>query len=219
MRVLNSYFRDIVGLDVAEASGEDVGIVETFGRYVVQSPYFSASKCLNFLKTLGHKIGKEKILRLERFSQASYLFFFVPIFSYNIKDRSQYPRKAYCGDTGFSLSTTGKMDFGRLFENIAYIELRRRTGGQKEICYWKNREGAEADFLVRQGNDVESITQIVYDLESEKTLKREINGAVKCAHEFKMKSALILTKAVSKTETREGVKIRFIPLMEWMLEE
>ena len=42
-RLLNTYFKDIVGLDVAEASREDLGTVDAFGKYILQSPYFSAS--------------------------------------------------------------------------------------------------------------------------------------------------------------------------------
>ena len=216
VRILNSYFRDIVGLDVAEVSNEDAGVVETFGRYVIQSPYFSASKCLNFLKTIGHKVGKEKILQFEHYSQASYLFFFVQIFAYNIKDRSQYSRKAYCGDTGFAYSTTGKMDLGRLFENLTFLELKRRE--HNDICYWKNAEGREVDFLIKQGTDIEQIIQVVYDLRDEKTATRETDAIVKCAEEFKMKTATILTKDVSKTEEVNGVKIEYIPLMDWLLE-
>lgn len=217
IRILNSYFKDIVGLDVAEVSNEDVAVVETFGRHAIQSPYFSASKCLNFLKTIGHKIGKEKILRLEHYSQASYLFFFVQIFAYNIKDKSQYPRKAYSGDTGFSHSTTGKMDMGRLFENLAFLELKRRLQGQKEICYWKNGAGREVDFLVKQGTDIIDLIQVVYDLEDEKTRNRETEAIVDCALEFKTKNVTILTKDVEKTETNNGVKISFIPLTTWLL--
>lgn len=78
--ILNSYFRDIIALDVAEMAHEDISIVDIFGRYVIQSPYFSASKCLNYYKTLGYKIGKEKILYLEQYAQVAYLFFLYQFF-------------------------------------------------------------------------------------------------------------------------------------------
>jgi len=60
---------------VAEISGENISTVELFGKYVIETPYFSASKCLNFFKSLGHKIGKQSILNLEKHSQEGYLFF------------------------------------------------------------------------------------------------------------------------------------------------
>lgn len=218
-RILNSYFKDIIGVDIAEASGEDISTVETFGKYALQSPTFSASKCLNFLKSLGHKIGKEKILKLEHYSQAGYLFFFAPIFSYNIKDKSQYPRKSYCGDTGFHYAITGKIDFGRLFENAAFLELKRRAHEQQEICYWKNKEGLETDFVIKQGTTATEAMQVVYEMEDEKTRKREINSLVSCAKELKAEAATILTKNVSETRTVDGIKIKLVPLMDWLLQK
>ena len=217
VRILDSYFKDIVGLDVAEISGEDIGVVETFGRYVIQSPYFSASKCLNFFKTLGYRVGKEKLLSLERLSQEGYLFFFIPVFSYSMKARAQYPRKAFCGDTGFPYGIAGKLDMGRLYENAAFLELRRRIQGRKEICYWRNKEGLETDFVIKQGNDVSEVIQVVYDLGDEKTRKREVNSIVECVKELKADDAIILTKEVSEAKTVDGVKIRFVPLVDWLL--
>ncbi len=218
VRILNSYFKDIVGLDVAEASREDVSTVEAFGNYVVQSPLFSASKCLNFFKTLGYKIGKGKILQLEKYAEAGYLFFFMPIFSYNIKDKSQYPRKAYAGDTGFYYGNTGRLDFGRLYENAAFLELRRRTQGQKELCYWRNKQGFETDFIVMKGTVVTEAIQAVYSLEDESTLKRELRGLIECVKELQPSRALVLTKDSKQTKTVNGTKIKFIPLMNWLLE-
>ncbi len=217
IQILNSYFKDIVGLDVAEVSREDVTTVEAFGKYVVQSPYFSASKCLNFFKTLGYKIGKDKILQLEKYSEAGYLFFFTPIFSFNIKDKSQYPRKAYCGDVGFHYSSTGRMDYGRLFENLAFLELKRRTQEQREICYWKNKAGLEVDFIVKQGTNVNEAIQVVYEF-NEQTKKREVNALLECVKELKPAKLMVLTKNLAETKTIQGVKIKFVPLMDWLLE-
>ena len=217
-RILNSYFKDIVGLDIAEVSHEDLGIVDAFGKYVLQSPYFSASKCLNFFKTLGYKIGKEKLLQLEKFSEAGYLFFFAQIFSYSAKDRSQYPRKAYAGDTGFYYSITGRTDFGRLYEGLAFLELRRRLQGQTGIRYWKNKAGYEADLVVKAGNRASEVLQVVYDMTDEKTVKREIRGIDECAKELKAVKLTVLTRNVSEIKTVGGRKIRFITLLDWLLE-
>jgi len=216
--ILRSYFKDIVGLDVAEVAREDLGTVEAFGRYVLQSPFFSASKCLNFFKTLGYKIGKEKILQLEKFSEAGYLFFFSPIFSYSAKDRSQYPRKAYAGDTGFYYALSGKMDFGRLYEGLAYLELRRRLQGRNAICHWKNKSGFETDLVVIEGNKATEALQVVYDMSDEKTAKRELRGISECAKELKPARLAVLTRDFSGTRTVDGRKITCTPLMDWLLE-
>jgi len=216
IRILNSYFRDIISL-VAEMAHEDISIVDTFSRYIIQSPYFSASKCLNYFKSLGYKIGKEKILHLEQYAQSAYLFFFVTIFSYKIKDRTQYPRKTYCGDVGFNYSTLGKIDKGRVYENLVFLELKRRVQGQYDICYWKNKEGLETDFIVKKGSDIKEIIQVVYDLEKKETQKREINGIVSCAKELDIDKGTIITNTVSDRQNIEKINITFIPLMQWLL--
>ena len=217
VQLINTYFRDIIGLDVAELSGENVSTVELFGKYIIETSHFSASKCLNFFKSIGHKIGKQSILDLEKHSQDGYLFFFVPVFSHTIKDRTQYPRKAYAGDTGFMHALTGKADMGRLFENAVLLELRRRKALNEEINYWRNKDGVEADFVVRKGTDVKEIIQVSYDTSSEKTKEREIRGLVECAKSLGPKKGLIITNDKDAMETVDGIHITFIPLWKWLL--
>ncbi len=216
--LINSYFKDIIGLDVAEISGENISTVELFGRYILDAPYFSASKCLNFFKSLGHKIAKQTLLNLEKFSYESYLFFFVPIFSRNIKDRSQYARKAYLGDTGFMYGIAGKKNMGRLFENAVLLELKRRLQKNREINYWKNKKGTEVDFIIREGITSKDIIQVVYELKEEKTKKREVTGLVESAKEFNVNKGYIITKDFEGKQNIEGIKITFIPLWKWLLE-
>jgi len=216
VKLLNSYFKDIVGLDVAEMAEVPPTTVELFGKYVVETPYFSASKCLNFFKSLGHKIGKQSILDLEKHSQDGFLFFFIPIFSRSIKDRSQYPRKAYLGDTGFMHAISGKTDTGRLFENVVLSELKRRLPQDQEVNYWKDLRGAETDFVVRKGTGVEELVQVVSEM-NDAVRKREIRGLVGCAREFGIKKGTIVTRDVERDEKVDGIKIRFIPLWKWLL--
>jgi len=217
LRILGSYFKDIIGLDVAEISNENISVVELFGKYVIDTSYFSASKCLNFFKTLGYKIGKQSLLNLEKNSQESYLFFFVPIFSHTIKDRSQYPRKSYLGDAGFMYAISGKKDMGKLFENLVFLELKRKISQNQEINYWKNKQGIETDFVIREGLKIKEIIQVVYELKEEKTKEREIKGLVVCAKEFGFKKGTIITKDYEAIKTFDGVKIKFIPLWKWLL--
>ncbi|MBS3106837.1 ATP-binding protein [Candidatus Woesearchaeota archaeon] len=216
--LLNSYFKDIIGLDVAEISKENISTVELFGKYVLNSPYFSASKCLNFFKSVGYKIAKQSLLYLENYSQEGYLFFFVPIFSHTIKDRSQYPRKAYAGDTGFLYPITGKTDYGRLYENAVYLELKRKLSLNEEISYWRNKQGVEADFAVREGIRTKEILQVAYELTNPGTKKREIDGIVACAKELGLKRGVIITKEHEEERVVEGVSVKIIPLWKWLLD-
>ena len=218
IRLINSYFKDIIGLDVSEVSKENISIVEAFGKYITESSYFSASKCLNYFKSLGFKIGKQSILDLEKYSQSSYLFYFIQIFSRSIKDRTQYPRKAYLGDTGFMNAISGKKDMGRLYENVVLLDLKRKLNQNQEINYWKNPEGVECDFIVREGLSIKQAIQAVYDV-SEKTKQREVKGIIACANEFRLRKGLVITKDYESEEKIGNKKINFIPLWKWLLEK
>ena len=218
IRILDSYFKDIVGLDVAELSHEDPTTVATFGRCVMQSTYFSASKCLNFFKSMGYKIGKEKLLQLEKYAEAGYLFFFIPVFSHSIKARSAYPRKAYCGDVGFSYATSGKTDWGKLYGNAVFLELKRRLR-DVEICYWRNKSGEEVDFVVKRGAEVNEAYQVVYELNSAATESREVRGLVSCILELQPATSLILTKDISESRNVGDYTIKFKSLLDWLMEQ
>ncbi|MBI4182199.1 MAG: ATP-binding protein [Candidatus Aenigmarchaeota archaeon] len=216
IRLLGTYFKDILGLDIADITKASVSTVELFGKYALEAPYFSASKCLNFFKSLGHKIGKQRILNMERCSQDGYLFFFVPIYSAKVKDRAQYPRKAYAGDTGFMRAVGGRLNWGRLYENAVFLELRRRAHGGEEITYWKNAGGAEVDFVVRRGLEAATLIQVVYDL-TDGARDRELRGLAACARETGLRSGLIITKDYEGRERVGGVGVRFVPLWKWLI--
>lgn len=218
VRLLNSYFRDIIGLDIADISNENISLVETFGKYVINTTYFSASKCLNFLKSLGYKIGKQSILDLEKISNESYLFFFSSIYSKNIKDQKQYPRKAYLGDTGLYYSIQGDINNGQLYENAVFLELRRKLGGNENINYWKNKKGSECDFVIRKGLNPNKIIQVCCDIKKKDTKNREIKGLVECARHFNLDKGIIITKEYESREKIDGIDIRFIPLRKWLIE-
>ena len=155
-------------------------------------------------------------MHLEQYAQSSYLFFFIPIFAYSIKDRSQYPRKAYVGDTGFFYSIQGTENKGRIYENMVFLELKQRINEQQEICYWKNKKGMETDFIIKQGTNIKKIIQVTADVQKRETMNREINGLVACAKELSITKGLILTESFEKTKTIDNVTIFFQPCMKWL---
>lgn len=217
VETLDDYFKAILGLDVAEASGADVASVTLFGRYVLNSPFFSASKCLDYFKSVGHKIGKEKLLQLEHFTQESYLFFFVPVFGRSVKDAAQYPRKAYPVDTGFFYAVAGDRDEGRILECEVFLELRRRLKPGEEISYWRDRAGKEVDFLIRKGSTVLEAIQVCYDLSASKTMAREINVLKKCLDEVRAAKGLIITLGPQELSGLNDERIAVVDALDWVL--
>ena len=113
---------------------------------------------------------------------------------------------------------SGKKDMGRLYENVVLLNLKRKLNQNQEINYWKNPEGVECDFIVREGLSIKQAIQAVYDV-SEKSKQREVKGIIACAKEFGLKGGLIITKDYEKEEKIGNKKIKYIPLWKWLLEK
>jgi predicted AAA+ superfamily ATPase len=216
---LGSYLRDIVGLDVAEVTGIPLTTVKGFSDYALQAPIFSASKATKHLSTLGHRIGKETALTLEHYTETSYLIHYTHIYAHNIKDQSQYPRKAYPGDTGFIYALQGRVDYGRLYENAVFLELKRRHGPLAEISYWRGQNSAETDFVVKTGSNIQEAIQVSFDLSDKKTLRRELKGLTMCNQELKVEKAYIISSGLSRTETFEENSFKVTSLIDWLIGE
>ena len=84
---------------------------------------------------------------------------------------------------------------------------------------WKNKNGDETDFIIKQGTTVQKIIQVTTDLTRDDTLKRETDILVSCAKEFDLNEGLILTESMEKTLIVDGVKIHFKPCVTWLLKD
>ena len=151
---------------------------------------------------------------------ASFIFP-VSTFAFSLKKQLVNPKKIYCIDSGLRnvVGFRFSSDVGRLYENIVYLQLRRRF---RDIYYWKaNGNGGiikngEVDFVIMEGNKVIQAIQVCYDIESAEV--REIKALLKCLDEFDLKEGVIVTGRVKKTEVHDKKLIHYIPLWEWLLE-
>ncbi|MEK6893760.1 MAG: ATP-binding protein [Nanoarchaeota archaeon] len=144
----------------------------------------------------------------------SYLFFEVLRFDYSTIRQLSFPRKIYIIDLAFFniVGVTFKTNFGRIFENLMFIELKRRN---KEVFYFQKEK--ECDFVIKQGNNVSEAIQACYQLTKENK-EREISGLLEAMKEFKLKRGLILTYEQEEELTIEGKKILIQPAWKWLIE-
>ena len=218
LRTLLAYHREIVGLDIAGETGMDRSLVELFSKYLLRSPYFSATACTNFLKGLGYRVGKDKVLEMERAAADCMLFHFLTVRSSSIKDMAQQPRKVYAGDMGLHL-IGGVEDLGRRLENLVCLELLRRLAPGEELFYWKDTAGAEVDFLVTSGLKISSAIQVCYDPSEAGTLSRELRGLERCSEGMRPERCLMITMDTSASYQMNGMSVEAVPLMEWLMQE
>jgi len=129
----------------------------------------------------------------------------------------RYPRKAYCIDTGMrnAVSFRFSQDMGRLYENLVFLELNRMG---LDIYYWKDRQGREVDFVIKNGTKVREAVQVCFDASKAETRKREVRALMKCMDEFRLKEGLIITETEDEEDNIGGKKIIFRPLWKWIMQ-
>ncbi len=167
-----------------------------------------------FLKISGIKnLGTIKNI-LNSFED-SFLFFFINKYDYSMKKQILNPKKNYCIDNGFPSIVGFKFsnDYGKLLENIVFIELKRRN---KDIYYFKKNK--ECDFVIRKGMKIIKTIQVSYKI-NETNKKREIGGLLEAMDDFKLKQGLILTYDQEEEIIIEKKKIKIVPVWKWLLKK
>ena len=144
--------------------------------------------------------------------ELSYLFSFLPMFSYSTKVQLINPRKIYAIDLGLVdvISNVVTEDVGRKLENLVFLHLRRKY---TELYYFDDK--GECDFIAMKQGTVTEIIQVCYELNPD-NLKRELNGLLKAMKFFKQEKASIVTFADSDYIESEGFKIEVIPAYKYL---
>jgi uncharacterized protein len=151
--------------------------------------------------------------------ESSYLCFFVSRYSDSVKSQLTSPKKVYFIDHAIvrTLGFRFSEDFGRMLENIVFIELKRR---QFEVYY--HREQKECDFIVRQGPNTVSAIQVCQHLSDSATKKRKVDGLLEALQRFSLQEGYILTESTEAIEQHkqagEEYTVRIIPIWKWLLE-
>ena len=149
--------------------------------------------------------------------QETFLVFQLDPFSFKLKEQMKQPRKLYAIDTGIINALVPKMtlDYGRLMENLVFLELKRRG---KEIYYYP-QPAYEVDFVIQNGSRITQLIQVCHSLAKEETKKREIKGLLKASDPLKCRNLLIITRDQEGEERIDSSVIRIIPVWKWLLEE
>ena len=142
----------------------------------------------------------------------SYVFFFLPRFSWSVKNTTINPRKVYAIDNGFitanSLSFSG--DRGRLLENIVYLWLRQRY---QQLFYFRDKN--ECDFVVLEKNRPKMVIQVCEEINGD-TQKREVAGLMEAMKFLNLKEGIIITKNQEDQLLIDNQKIILIPISTFL---
>lgn len=223
--IVNSYYQTVVRRDIIERNKvRNEEALKALLRLLLNSTHYTISKLHDTIKSLGHRVGKTTLQNYLSYIENSYFAFSVSIFSYKVKDQLLYPRKVYFIDNSFIRLFSSKFseNHGRLYENLVAVELKRRQRTEEEFYYWKSHD-SEVDFAVERGGKIGQLIQVCYDVSEVSTKERETRALVKASKELKCDNLLVITEDYEKEELvswfGETVKVRFLPLWKWLLEE
>lgn len=150
--------------------------------------------------------------------ESSYLCFFVNRYSESIKAQQQSPKKIYFIDHVFAKTVGFRFseDIGRMFENIVFIELKRRN---YDVYYYRDQK--ECDFIVRQDNKTLNAIQVCANLADPATKQRELDGLLEALARLSLREGYILTESEESTQLLKknnmNYKIHIIPIWKWLL--
>ncbi|VAW35748.1 Uncharacterized ATPase, AAA superfamily [hydrothermal vent metagenome] len=181
--------------------------------FVNMGTLVSFNKLYNDYKSLGYKVGKDTLFDYISYLQEVFALFTVPIFRNSVKEELRHPKKLFAIDNGFKklFDISMSFDFSKLYENIAYLHLRRKT---PEVYYYKKKQEVDLYCIL----DKECLINVSYDISDADTLKRETNALIEGMDYFSLKSAYLITSEQER-ELHFGDKtISIIPMWKWLLD-
>jgi len=214
--ILQSYFNDIVIKDVQRRFNvKEVDKLEQLAKYYLANT--SALHSFNKIKNILN-ISLDSVERFSRYLSIARLFFFIPKFSFSLKEQILNPKKVYCIDVGLRNVVGFKFssDIGKIAENIVFLSIIEKEA-ESNVFYWKDAKH-EVDFLIKgKRNKISSLIQVCWDVNKEETKKREVGSLIEASKEFGCNNLFVITEDYEKEETVSGKKIQFIPLWKWLL--
>lgn len=217
--ILQEYFRDIIQRDIIyRYSIRYKKELKELAKIIISGPGNIIS-----LKKIANAVGMRNINTVKNYLgylQDSYLVLGIPIFSPSVKKQVYNPDKYYGIDAGLyhAVSFSVMENKGPLYENIVYLELKRRlkVNLDSQLFYYKTKTGKEIDFLLMEKNNVQLI-QVSVDISDKNTRHREKRALIEAAKEINIKEGMIINGNVKESTVEDGIRISIVPIWEFLI--
>lgn len=193
IRILQDYVDVVIFRDIIERYKiTNIVLVKYLLQLLLKNSgtFFSVNKIFNNLKSQGFSVGKNTIYEYLSYFEDAYLIFSVPLFSESVRKSQTNPHKIFTIDSGLSNAYTLTYDknLGHLFENLVYLDLRRR---QHKIYYYLTKNRHEVDFVTKDLNGKSHLYQVVWNIEDATTFERETRALDEASEELQIKGEII----------------------------
>ena len=210
--LLHQLFDDLLLRDIAVRYGvRDVKSLQNLAIYLMSNVAKLVSGN-NLRKVLEIK-ATSTVMEYFSYLEESWLFFFVPKFSYSQRKQLINAKKVYSIDTGMVTANSRSFseDHGRRFENMVFLHFRRKY---QEIYYFSDKH--ECDFVVFDRKGLVELVQVCAELNPD-NLKRELDGLWEAMKFFDKKEALLVTLSQQDDFEQDGFRINVLPFhqLEW----
>ncbi|MFC1462366.1 ATP-binding protein [Verrucomicrobiota bacterium] len=225
VELLQSYWDTMLLRDVIEAHPNDninIAVLTHFAQALMSriGCPVTVRSIIESMQGAGLRFTAETIYRYLRFLEEPFLVFTAPIYSPSEKVRNRNYSKVYAIDwaLGNAVAPAGGVDVMRRFENLVYLDLRRRG---REVFYYRTRKGYEIDFIAEtktaRGAELEVI-QACYRIGSRDVAEREFRGLPETVRHFGLNEATVVTcDEEDEIRAEDGVIINVVPAWKWLL--
>jgi len=219
-KILQEYYFVMIYRDLVERYEiKNIPALKYFLRRVLvnSTKPTSIRKIYHELKSAGIEASKNLLYQWIDYVEQIYLFLSLSKFEPSFVKEHTGDKKYYCIDTGLykALNAQTTENKGAMLENAVFLHLRRQTGFQKKLNYFKGKR--ECDFIVSNNETVEKIIQVSWDVSDNETYKRELEGLIEASNNLNCKDLTLITKDQLNTVDYKGYTVNIIPAYRYFL--
>lgn len=201
LQLLKDYYSSIIEKDIVQRY--EVRDIKKIKEYYINLVTNIAANFSGYRAEKTLNISQPTANKFFAYAQEVFLTQGISLFDYSYLKQKANPEKVYVVDLGIyrAVSFRFSENFGRVFENLVFLEYRRRG---EDIFYWKGKN--EVDFLLREGTEIKKAVNVCWELNAENR-EREIAGLKEAMEKFKLKKAEIITMGYGEEIKFKGGKI------------
>ncbi|AYY12591.1 ATP-binding protein [Actinobacteria bacterium YIM 96077] len=176
----------------------------------------TANSLTGYLKSLGHKISRNRITEYLAWLEDAFFIYQVRLFDASLSRSNVNPKKIYCVDHALAASAGSGIlvNTGHLLENLIFSALRRITA---EIFYYRTGNGKEVDFVAQVPERKRMLIQVCESMVDQGTRSREVAAISEAMTELGLAEGTIVTRNENDQLAVTNGVVNVVPAWRFLL--